>query len=78
MGEGGIGAWQLALRYSHIDLNDGLINGGAADAVAFGLNWFATPTLRFTANYIDVLEVEGGPHGGTGPSIFQLRSQWAF
>jgi len=78
VGEGGIGAWQLALRYSHIDLNDGLINGGEADAVAFGLNWFATPTLRFTANYIDVLEVKGGPHDGAETSIFQLRSQWAF
>jgi len=78
VGEGGIGAWQLALRYSHINLNDGLINGGEADAMTLGLNWFATPTLRFTANYIDVLDVEGGPHAGQEPSVFQVRSQWAF
>jgi phosphate-selective porin OprO/OprP len=78
VGEGGMGAWQLALRYSTLDLSDGLIKGGEADAVTVGLNWFPTPTLRFTANYVDVLDVDGGPNDGLEPSVLQLRSQWAF
>jgi phosphate-selective porin OprO/OprP len=43
-----------------------------------GLNWYPTPTLRFSANYVDVLEVDGGSHDDEEPSVFQLRSQWAF
>ena len=78
VGEGGIGAWELALRYSTIDLNDADIDGGEADAVTIGLNWFATPSLRFSANYVDVLDVKGGSLDEREPSLFQVRSQWAF
>lgn len=78
VGEGGIGAWELALRYSTVDLSDADIDGGEADAVTLGLNWFPTPTLRFSANYVDVLDVEGGDYDGQEPSVFQVRSQWAF
>jgi len=78
VGQGGIGAWELALRYSTVDLTDDDIDGGEADAVTLGVNWYATPTLRFSANYIDVLEVDGGTYDDEEPRIFQVRSQWAF
>ena len=78
VGEGGIGAWELGLRYSTLDLTDGNINGGEASSATLGLNWYATPTLRFSANYIDVLEVDGGTYNNQEPQVFQLRSQWAF
>lgn len=78
VGEGGIGAWELALRYSTVDLSDADIDGGEADSVTLGLNWFPTPTLRFSANYVDVLEVNGGANDNDEPSVFQVRSQWAF
>jgi phosphate-selective porin OprO/OprP len=78
VGAGGIGAWELALRYSTIDLTDGDIDGGEADTFTLGLNWFATPTLRFSANYVDVLDVEGGANDDAEPSVIQVRSQWAF
>jgi phosphate-selective porin OprO/OprP len=78
VGEGGIGAWELALRYSSIDLSDSDIDGGEADAMTLGLNWFATPSLRFSANYVDVLDVNGGSLNNSEPSLFQVRSQWAF
>jgi phosphate-selective porin OprO/OprP len=68
----------MALRYSTVDLTDADIDGGEAYAVTLGLNWYATPTLRFSANYVDVLEVDGGSHDDEEPSVFQLRSQWAF
>jgi phosphate-selective porin OprO/OprP len=78
VGEGGIGAWELALRFSTLDLSDADIDGGEADSVTLGMNWYPTPTLRFTANYVDVLDVEGGANDGDEPSVLQLRSQWAF
>jgi phosphate-selective porin OprO/OprP len=78
VGNGGIGAWELGLRYSSVDLTDDDIVGGEAESVTLGLNWYATPTLRFSANYIDVLEVDGGSYDDQEPSAFQVRSQWAF
>lgn len=78
VGQGGIGAWEVALRYSTLDLIDKDIDGGDVDAYTVGLNWFATPTLRFSANYVDVLNVKGGAYNNQEPSLFQVRSQWAF
>ncbi len=78
VGRGGYGAWQLAARYSSVDLNDHEIEGGQADSVTVGINWFPTPTLRFSGNYVNVLDVDGGSHHGEEPSLFQVRGQWAF
>lgn len=78
VGNGGIGAWELGLRYSTINLNDQNIMGGEAKSLTLGVNWFATSTIRFSANYINVLQVNGGPLESVHPDIIQLRSQWAF
>lgn len=78
VGRKGIGAWQIAARYSSIDLNDADISGGEAESFTVGLNWFPTSTLRFSGNYVRVLDVDGGAHDGKEPSLFQVRGQWAF
>ncbi len=78
VGRDGIGAWQLAARYSSIDLNDNEVAGGQADSVAIGLNWFPTNTLRFSANYVTILDVDNGPTHDEEPRLFQVRGQWAF
>ncbi|KKN13782.1 hypothetical protein LCGC14_1002920, partial [marine sediment metagenome] len=78
VGEGGTGAWEIGIRYSSLDLSDGDIDGGEADSMTLGLNWYPTQFLRFTANYVDVLDIDGGSNNNDEPSIFQLRSQWAF
>jgi len=59
-------------------LNDADINGGDAESVTIGLNWLATSTLRFSGNYVRILDVNGGANHGEEPSLFQLRGQWAF
>jgi len=80
VGKGGIGAWEVALRYSTIDLNDGDIVGGEMDNVTLGLNWFPTAGLRVSANYIKMLEMDraGNEHDNEEADIMQLRGQWAF
>jgi len=50
--EGGIGAWEIAARYSHLDLYDGGINGGELDDVTVGLNWYLNPNARVMLNYV--------------------------
>lgn len=78
LGDGGIGAWELTLRYSSLDLNDKMIDGGEIQNITYGVNWYPVPMLRFSANYIDVLDVNGGPNDGQEQRIFLVRSQWAF
>ena len=78
VGSGGWGAWQVALRFSNVDLTDADINGGEADSFTVGLNWFATQDIRFTANYVNVLNVDGGPSPGDEPDVFQVRAQYEF
>lgn len=77
-GQGGTGAWELVARYSTVDLTSKDIVGGEQDNFTLGVNWYATPTIRFMANYIKVLNVDGGDNDGVEPDIFQTRVQWAF
>lgn len=78
VGRGGIGAWQLGIRFSSIDLNDADISGGEEDNLTLGLNWFPNANLRFSANYIKVLDTEGGPVPGDEPDILTVRGQLEF
>ena len=78
VGKGGIGAWQVALRFSSVDLTDEDITGGEEDNFTLGLNWYATPNIRFAANYVNVLDVKGGASAGDEPESFQLRTQFEF
>ena len=49
--EAGGGAWQVALRYNYLNLNDKGINGGVLSDVTAGLNWFINPNMKFQCNY---------------------------
>ena len=47
----GMGAWQVGIRYNHLDLNDQGINGGILDNLTAGVNWFWNPNLKWQFNY---------------------------
>lgn len=70
------GAWELALRYSSMDLNDGTVQGGEEDNVTVGVNYYATSHVRFMANYVFVDSSRGGIDDD--PGIFQVRAQINF
>jgi phosphate-selective porin OprO/OprP len=50
--ETGPGAWEIAVRLSHLDLNSGAITGGRITELTVGLNWYLTAYLRMTTNYV--------------------------
>jgi len=75
-GQGGVGAWELALRYSQIDLNDGTILGGEEENITLGLNWYVNPLIRFMAN---VVLIDTDPVAGNeDATAFQMRAQIDF
>jgi len=46
------GAWQVAVRYSMLDITDGSIQGGVGRSVTYGLNWWFSPYSRIQFNAI--------------------------
>lgn len=51
-GEGGLGAWEVAARYSMIDLNDENIEGGETWTATFAVTWYLNPNTQFKLNYV--------------------------
>ena len=71
------GAWQVAFRFSTIDLSDEDVEGGAEKNLAFAINWYSKTHWRFMTNVIKV-KADGGPYGEQKPWIAQLRAQYYF
>ncbi len=52
VGKGGRGAWEVAARYSYVDLSDGLVRGGNVKNMTGGLNWYINANCKWVFNYI--------------------------
>ena len=80
LGGKGLGAWELGLRYSHLDLSDEDVIGGTQDLITLGLNWYPNFNTRLMANYIRVLDVDrpGRTFDGAQADIVQIRGQMDF
>lgn len=51
-GNGGIGAWELAFRWSMVDLSDADVDGGKLTDLTAGLNWYLNAHAKIQLNYI--------------------------
>lgn len=49
--DGGVGAWELALRYENLQVHD-RVNPNRAEAYTFGVNWWLTKFVRYQSNFI--------------------------
>lgn len=78
---GGWGAWEIAARYSTVNLNDGLVLGGKQSNMTLGLNWYVNSNMRFMLNWING-KVErnnlAGVDTGAKYNAVAMRAQVAF
>jgi phosphate-selective porin OprO/OprP len=63
--QNGKGAWELAARYSDIDLTDGLVEGGDMQIASLGLNWWLTPYFSLGVNYRYIWNTQDGLEGNS-------------
>jgi len=69
------GAWEVAVRFSRVDLNSEGIFGGEENNLTGALNWYAPGNqFRVMANVIFVRTDEHA--GNESPTIIQLRAQF--
>ncbi len=77
--DGGWGAWEVAARYSYVDLDDAAVAGaglGANDvqAMSLGLNWYLNSNVRLMWNYIH--NCIDGATDDASVDIFAMRVQF--
>lgn len=68
----GLGAWQVAARYSYANLTDEDVLGGDAESLTLGVNWWWNPNARVQFNYI-FGEIERDPLASGNYEIFGVR-----
>lgn len=78
-GRCGIGAWEIAARVSHLDLNGERLPGPGRQLtdVTAGLNWYVNQYVKFQFNYIHAFL--GDPElGDSDADIYAVRGQLEF
>ncbi|WDQ15266.1 OprO/OprP family phosphate-selective porin [Rhodopirellula sp. P2] len=75
--DGGIGAWELAVRYSYLDFNDANVQGGRLSDITAGVNWHWNPHTKFQFNYIHAM-LDSPVNGDSDANIFAMRAHLDF
>lgn len=73
----GWGAWELAARWSYIDLMDENIRGGRLNDLTFGVNWYWNRFAKVQLNYIRAF-LDDPAFGDSNAEILALRAQVDF
>lgn len=81
-GDGGFllfqGAWELASRYTNVNLNDAGVDGGRLQTVTTGLTWYLNPTVKVMLNHVWARSVVPGTTDNGESNLFGLRFHAAF
>jgi len=70
--QNGWGAWEVSMRYSTLNLTDGLVDGGDMDIWSLGLNWWLSPFFSVSANYRHIVNDQGGLSGESDGALLRV------
>jgi len=66
----GLGAWEIALSYDHVNVENGILtqqdDGGHLDSITLGLNWYLNPNAKIQWNYVFTTGFFGGAANAAG------------
>ncbi|MBN9520659.1 hypothetical protein J0H58_19435 [bacterium] len=74
----GTGAWQVAYRYSFLDLNDSGINGGQLIQHEVALNWYMNDNAKLQFVYLNADRLVPTPAQSGIVNGFAVLAQWYF
>lgn len=72
----GLGALELVVRYSRLDLTDGLVRGGVLKKWHFGANWWISPQWKAGVSWGDADLQRNDLDGNT--RMLLVRLQWLY
>jgi phosphate-selective porin OprO/OprP len=75
--EWGLGGWELACRFSYIDLNSNDIHGGRLFDTSLGVNWYLNSYAKIQFNYIRA-DLDRGTFSDSRADIYGIRGQFDF
>lgn len=75
-GDGGRGAWEVAIRFDGTDLNDSGIDGGENNQLSVSVNWYWNPNARMMMGYY-WNDIDTGAENAT-LNVVALRWQFDF
>ena len=74
---GGIGAWELLGRISHLNLNDGPVSGRRLTDFTLGCNWYWNRYAKLQFNWINS-QLNDADLGDSDANAFAFRAQIDF
>lgn len=75
--ERGPGAWELAVRFSRLDLEDAGVRGRVMTDLTVGVNWHLNANARVMTNFVHAIAEEAG-RGSATANAFLARAQVDF
>jgi phosphate-selective porin OprO/OprP len=80
--KGGLGTWQVNLRYDWLDLNDRGIRGGTQRSVGTSLVWVPINHVKFMADYLHIMiedtPILAGSSNDYDVDVIGVRAQYDF